>query len=1016
MPTNSARNGEPHSTQDEPPTGTPRSKNTPSIDRNNHAQRFSVDGHNSFKMGESPLVPPNNQGHGANICSKQQLYCENPSFIDKNEAQLTDGLQQKNSNSVKNEVWFGREQHKTNMNTTNEPFDVGSSMNGTVLQGQSNNQMDNHNVSSAHGNQCAIMPDSSYTQFSTSGCFENATSAGRMATSTSPLTSLARNIDSLTDNEGHQSGFGSATARSEFGLSDATTQQVKQRQTTTNYTGTIKENSCDLTDSVPIKFELSFNATSQTRVENNNDSVSSTKVGTANELQHHERQQDQLNSNDAQNVSRLEELYQFGREYFFETEIERNGENRLGTIPDADLRDLNDSRETINIDNSNANSDKNSGAINEKNKITSERSSGQKSSVTKQQSTVNSVNQPSTQTHNDRDKSLKPSQNCDSSRHLVDDNLADRKETCQGYDSHAETDDRLKQLSLRFSADACRKVGVGGFHDANIGVKLETSSDVEKNDVVDDSNFDIYMFEQNAVVKFAEQTSSLEDTVGKLDHDGKSKASTSSCKETYLLPTETYDEPTDVCTDWNEAELNDLIERISLAHRETCSFLKTNANRIDKRQSISSLPHIATNNNRAEQQQRSPTSSIIDGSAGSSASSVSSGSSSSGGSPMNITSSPTLSPTSNNSATIIGTNTSASSRISSYGTSSLKLAGTERESDVIKPIDKNDELTGSNSVGSLEEYKISLWQEYALLVNPSIQQVVEFAKQVPGFLALNQLDQLLLIKKGFFEIWLVTIAGMFNCADSTLTFADGTYIDREQLDTMFDKTFSAKAFNFSISLNQLCLDDTEIGLVSAIILFQPGRPGIRCTDDVATQQYAVMRALKTKLGRNVHDGLHDARYTDLIVRLKDLENINTIHMHYIDWLRSRSVARLPTLFSEIFDIPISSKSSSSSAISESIGDESLVNDLDESVLDESSGKEIFSCDSNKDKIGQKSNNEGVGGGTIEQQQADRNSDDQNAFVHLSDRDFFFDLASFQDIDDKIDAADLNPTVYCRSTD
>ena len=64
---------------------------------------------------------------------------------------------------------------------------------------------------------------------------------------------------------------------------------------------------------------------------------------------------------------------------------------------------------------------------------------------------------------------------------------------------------------------------------------------------------------------------------------------------------------------------------------------------------------------------------------------------------------------------------------------------------------------------------------------------------------------------------------MFNCNDSTLTFADGTYIDRGQLDTMFDKTFSSIAFNFSISFNQLCLDDTEIGLVSAIILLQPSK-------------------------------------------------------------------------------------------------------------------------------------------------------------------------------------------------
>lgn len=83
-----------------------------------------------------------------------------------------------------------------------------------------------------------------------------------------------------------------------------------------------------------------------------------------------------------------------------------------------------------------------------------------------------------------------------------------------------------------------------------------------------------------------------------------------------------------------------------------------------------------------------------------------------------------------------------------------------------------------------------------------------------------------------------------------------------------------------------------------------------------------MRALKTKLRRNQQQpaaalgagaASDDARYTNLIVQLKDLENLNRVHAHYIDWLRhGTGLIRLPTLFSEIFDIPVSSKSSTSS--------------------------------------------------------------------------------------------------------
>lgn len=179
-----------------------------------------------------------------------------------------------------------------------------------------------------------------------------------------------------------------------------------------------------------------------------------------------------------------------------------------------------------------------------------------------------------------------------------------------------------------------------------------------------------------------------------------------------------------------------------------------------------------------------------------------------------------------------------------------------------------------------------------------------------------------------------------------------------------------------------------------------------------------MRALKTKLRRSVHhedNGLVDARYTNLIFQLKGLGNINRIHMHYINWIRSKSsVVRLPTLFSEIFDIPISSKSSSSSAISESIGDDSLVNDeYDESVAEEQRDDESVRNKSASNNI----NDCGKSGVTLAQSQSPSSSLRQAQLIVCDQHDgseFFFDSASFQDTDDRIEASDLNPTVDCLS--
>lgn len=92
----------------------------------------------------------------------------------------------------------------------------------------------------------------------------------------------------------------------------------------------------------------------------------------------------------------------------------------------------------------------------------------------------------------------------------------------------------------------------------------------------------------------------------------------------------------------------------------------------------------------------------------------------------------------------------------------------------------------TTTVDSLEQQKIVMWQNFAVLVTPSIQRVVEFAKRIPGFLELTQDDQLIMIKLGFFEIWLVHISRMINALDSTLTFSDGSYITRQQMELMFD--------------------------------------------------------------------------------------------------------------------------------------------------------------------------------------------------------------------------------------
>ncbi|UYV67311.1 hypothetical protein LAZ67_5000201 [Cordylochernes scorpioides] len=219
------------------------------------------------------------------------------------------------------------------------------------------------------------------------------------------------------------------------------------------------------------------------------------------------------------------------------------------------------------------------------------------------------------------------------------------------------------------------------------------------------------------------------------------------------------------------------------------------------------------------------------------------------------------------------------------------------------PIFSLSELTDNGAADSLEQQKIGLWQQFSILVNPSIQRVVEFAKRVPGFLDLPQDDQLILIKLGFLEVWLVHVARMLCPVDNTLTLACGSYITRPQLELMFDTDFVSSMFNFAVSLTNMNLNDTDIGLFCAAVLLNSERSGLYDQKTIQLQQEKVLEALRLQCSRN-HPG-EPSFYSQLAAKLPELATLGAKHALHLQWYRAHwaRLSRLPPLFAEIFDIP-----------------------------------------------------------------------------------------------------------------
>ncbi|XP_076288485.1 ecdysone-induced protein 78C isoform X3 [Lasioglossum baleicum] len=233
--------------------------------------------------------------------------------------------------------------------------------------------------------------------------------------------------------------------------------------------------------------------------------------------------------------------------------------------------------------------------------------------------------------------------------------------------------------------------------------------------------------------------------------------------------------------------------------------------------------------------------------------------------------------------------------------------GIVRKPMTIPPASPEDPEAASSTAETVESQRIWLWQQFATRITPSVQRVVEFAKRVPGFCELSQDDQLILIKVGFFEVWLSHISKMTT--DSSMTFEDGTYITRQQMELMYEPDFVSALMQFTSALNGHQLSDAELGLFSGAVLLGE-RPGLNDVKAVQRLQDRLLEALKVQALRN-HTVPGEAtsaggcsNVSNVSQRLPELRALGARHANLLDWFRRNwTKLKLPPLFAEIFDIP-----------------------------------------------------------------------------------------------------------------
>lgn len=200
-----------------------------------------------------------------------------------------------------------------------------------------------------------------------------------------------------------------------------------------------------------------------------------------------------------------------------------------------------------------------------------------------------------------------------------------------------------------------------------------------------------------------------------------------------------------------------------------------------------------------------------------------------------------------------------------------------------------------------------LWLECAQKLTCVIQQIIEFAKLVPGFLKLSQDDQIVLLKAGSFELAILRMSRYYDLSQNCVLYGD-MLISQDafygQSSSSLEMKLILLLFEVVRGIAELKMTETELALYSAVVLLSPDRSGIKDILGISRLHRAI-----TKLLQNEVDKMHSpikgdvTVYTALLTKSAILRQLSTLHMETLsNFKRICPHVEFPALHKELFSV------------------------------------------------------------------------------------------------------------------
>ncbi|CAL4091677.1 unnamed protein product, partial [Meganyctiphanes norvegica] len=198
-----------------------------------------------------------------------------------------------------------------------------------------------------------------------------------------------------------------------------------------------------------------------------------------------------------------------------------------------------------------------------------------------------------------------------------------------------------------------------------------------------------------------------------------------------------------------------------------------------------------------------------------------------------------------------------------------------------------------------------LWFDCAQKLTAVIQQIIEFAKAVPGFRKFSQDDQIVLLKAGSFELAILRMSRYYDVNQNCVVYGD-TLLPREAFLTTetVEMRLVTNVFEFAKTVAELKLTDTELGLYSALVLLQADRSGLKGVHEIAKLSEAIGRSLMLELEKTHTPIKGDVTvYAFLLAKMPSLRELSLLHQEALSkFKRAMPDLQFSDLHKEIFNV------------------------------------------------------------------------------------------------------------------